>query len=637
MLMSGETYSYAPSGDTIAQFRKVGKEDQVRKVNGDLCGEWIAIKPSLMRPSDKSKMDIAKILGNLELVDDFIINFESIDKKRNRDSGNGSQRYPLSSGTTKEGTMQFDGRQTLMYVVEQMFKSSSENQVFNHTWLNLVRDDGTNVTFDMRSAEFANEILNRVDAIQLKEGLSAKALPIYRTIEENIHNIIILGDILCPSDVGLKTGVRFIARNNKIYYDMDMHQCVEISADGVNIIPRIKGFRRPPGSKDITDIDLTVPVKDLLLLAPRYPISGVDLIKHLAWLISVYFTEYKGKLIKTYGNLWIGPSTVGKTMGTSLTLDTLDPGVSHVFSAASLSKKQDMAIILGQGVPVIADNHGSEMKSEESDALCTAYDHIPFATRELFTNSGMVEIVPQTMPMITAVSDIKGMGSDLDTRIIKIRCEMPPANYRMTEIQVREYFDKYASRIRGAYINAMHLVLKNYDKASEIAIGSGINTRLVPFLAVELILAEEFGIDPNIVAMAAKEEESNALYISAKRNKLVVGIEEYLRDRLNDENSKSNGNKTMLVDTMEIKDWAETMRIKHDDDYVGAALLAGVFKRASVEMKAIGIHVEELTEEKLPGMYKITYLSDVVEYSNKYIKELNELVSEIVKTVCRGV
>jgi hypothetical protein len=615
------SFKVIPSDNAKSQFQL-----KVKKPDEEL---WNSVE-SVKKPTTEDVLMIGSLIGN-EQVMKFFNDIEEMmnDKKNYTDDSDGCLRYPLEVDFTAKGKPIYDQKQTLMHICEKMFKSSPENVVFNTIYFNMHDESGNVITYDMTDSDFIAQVGHRAGLIQAENIMPAKAVPDYSSVESNSKTIIELANQVCKTVNDIPVGVRFVSKDYTVYYDLNNKGCAKISADGIEIVPRVEGFIRYAEMKDITDVNYDATVTDLFkILGPRYPVGGLDLLKHVAWMISLTIRRIGDFKLYPMGNLWVGESQAGKTLGTKYTMEILDPGNNHVVSATAMSDPKNLMIVVNKGKMIILDNHGDEMSKEESDVLCNIFDGIPYSNRTLYTDKGETLLHANTMPMITSISEIKKMKADLDTRILRVTAVTPPQEKRMSTRRVQEYFNKYAADIRGGFLRGIQTVLKDYDEMCDTSDMAGVTPRMQNQVAIMCALANAIGVNPECVARAMTEETSNNEYVSANKNGLLNSIATYCEKHVGPNGyvcPTTDGTHQIFQPDRTILEWANEFNLKWGKD--GEPVLAGSLHKTIVNksraLEILGVTHEKEIDEIGVELIRFKYRKPK-QYTINYIKKVND-------------
>ena len=638
-LENGKTYRIQMSDKLSVLVQKIGKEHRIWKE--DSPETVYTIKKSFASPDTHSLETLTALLGSSKMVADFQAAVAQVSQVAYDTGASGEEfRYSLAAGETKDGKLLYEKINTAMYASERVIRGHKDNTVFNQIYISLYMDDGSITTVDMTSGDFTWTIITEVTKIQGMTKLKGKEVPTAGDVERCRKNIIALANAVCKSYDKVPTGIRFLGLDGNVYYDLNNNESIEVSANGVRKVEPVSGFLRPAGFKPATEPDLGATLTDLFkLLAPRLPMRGVDQLKHIAWLLSMNFRDYMGYSVKAYGLLMLGPSSIGKTTGTQYFLDILDPGIDHVIAAAVATNPKDLVLRLTSGKMTVLDNFGMAMNSDLSQTLCNCYDGIPLEVRELYTDSGIVHLQPKTMPMITALGDIKGWGPDLNTRFLIVRAEMGAAKDRMTDIAVRQYYNKHAAQLIGGYLNGLSAILSKFQDTCDYVQTLAVNPRLVPILAVQEIILEALGITKGLAVKAAMEESQNTLYQVAKRDRVCCRIAEVIEAR----NSTASNTPTDTrgerpawkqqklnangVDAMTLNEWTQVLGVTDDENrLVGPGYIHQVFKSSGDKLRALGVYVRYDDEATEPDVYEIRY-DEPPKFGLTYTRQLNQEIA----------
>jgi hypothetical protein len=244
-------------------------------------------------------------------------------------------------------------------------------------------------------------------------------------------------------EVSLRVGTH----QGKIYIDLcnSEWQAIEVSSEGWRIIPTPPvRFRRSAGMLPLPKPSSSASIEPLRSLLNVK--SEADFVLTIGWLLnSLQKPGPYPVLVVT------GEQGSAKSSFTKLLRDLVDPGKPAL---RNLPRDDHALFISANNSHLIPLDNVSNLSPDMSDALCRLATGGGFRTRKLYTDEEETLIEASCPIIMNGIVDFASRA-DLADRSVFITLEPISDSNRLTEADIREFFDLNHARILGALLNAM--------------------------------------------------------------------------------------------------------------------------------------------------------------------------------------
>lgn len=380
--------------------------------------------------------------------------------------------------------------------------------------------------------------------------------------------------------------IRVAGDKERIYLDLANEEwsAVEITADEWRIVskPDVK-FRRTPGMLTLPDPVSGGSLEELrpLINAKEDEIFVLD----VAWLVGSLKPSGPYPVDITFGEQGSAKSTRQR-----LKRQLIDPIKAPLRSAPRTDR--DLMIAAKNGWIISLDNL-SYLPNWLSDALCRLATGGGFSTRQLYTNDEE-EIFESCRPISLNAIENMVRRSDLVDRALLSDIPAIPKDERKTEEEILTEFCRLHPRILGALLDAVSMVLRNYES---------VKLKYLPRMAdfAKWVVAAEPALpwEEGKFLEVYGQNRSDAIETTLEADRLASAVREFMDDK-----ESWEGQPSKLLDLLER---VVDERTKNSKSWPGSAnWLTQKLKRAATFLRSIGIDIEFPDQGKRGKERKIT-------------------------------